>query len=118
MFDHFVGLAFKGLKNVFLNMLSNTFLDFISDMGVTDHRHYDRLFLYTIPWRYKKYYLHASIDILFYIMFYITNTMKKIILVYAMLVFMVQKRSRFELGPPSPLFVATPLRYIVILIKS
>ena len=22
------------------NMFSNTFLDFISDMGVTDHRHY------------------------------------------------------------------------------
>ena len=24
------------------NMVSNTFLDFISDIGVTDHRHYDR----------------------------------------------------------------------------
>ena len=30
------------LKNVFPNMLSNTFLDIISDIGVTDHRHYDR----------------------------------------------------------------------------
>ena len=42
MFDHFVGLALKGLKNIFSNMLSNTFSDFILDMGVTDHRHYDR----------------------------------------------------------------------------
>ena len=25
-------------------MLSNTFLDFISDMGVADHTHYDRLY--------------------------------------------------------------------------
>ena len=30
------------LKNIFLDMLSNTYLDFISDMEVTDHRHYDR----------------------------------------------------------------------------
>ena len=30
------------LKNVFPNMLSNTSLDFISDMGVTNHRHYDQ----------------------------------------------------------------------------
>ena len=30
------------LKYIFPNMLSNTFSDFISDMGVTDHRHYDR----------------------------------------------------------------------------
>ena len=35
------------------------------------------LFLYTVSWRYKIDYLHASIDILFYIMFYIINTMKK-----------------------------------------
>ena len=30
------------LKNIFSKMLSNTSLDFISDMGVTYHRHYDR----------------------------------------------------------------------------
>ena len=30
------------LKNIFPNMLSNTSLDFISDMGVTDHKHNDR----------------------------------------------------------------------------
>ena len=28
--------------NIFPNMLWNTFLDFVSDTGVTDHRHYDR----------------------------------------------------------------------------
>ena len=32
------------------------------------------LFLYTVLWRYKRYYLHAS---LFYIMLYIINRMKK-----------------------------------------
>ena len=30
------------LKNVFRNMLSNTILDFISDMDVTDYKHYDQ----------------------------------------------------------------------------
>ena len=35
------------------------------------------LFLYTVSWAYKRDYLHASIDIWFYIMFYIINTMKK-----------------------------------------
>ena len=30
------------LKNVFRNMLSNTTLDFISDMDVTDYKHYDQ----------------------------------------------------------------------------
>ena len=30
------------LKNIFPDMLSNTSLDFILDMGVTDHRHYDQ----------------------------------------------------------------------------
>ena len=29
------------LKDIFPNMLSNNFSDFILDMGVTDHRHYD-----------------------------------------------------------------------------
>ena len=35
------------------------------------------LFLYTVSWRYNRDYLHASIDILFYIMFYIINMIKK-----------------------------------------
>ena len=30
------------LEKIFPSMLSNTSLDFILDMGVTDHRHYDR----------------------------------------------------------------------------
>ena len=30
------------LKKNYPNMLSNTSLDFISDMGVTDHNYYDR----------------------------------------------------------------------------
>ena len=29
------------LKNIFPNVISNTSRDFISDMGVTDHKHYD-----------------------------------------------------------------------------
>ena len=36
------------------------------------------LFLYTVSWRHKRNYLHASIDLLFGIMFFITNTMKKV----------------------------------------
>ena len=35
------------------------------------------LFLYTVSWRRKRNYFHASIDLLFGIMFFITNTMKK-----------------------------------------
>ena len=30
------------LKNIFPNMSSDTSLDFISGMGLTDHRHYDQ----------------------------------------------------------------------------
>ena len=32
---------------------------------------------YIVSWRYERDYLHATIDILFYIMFYTINTMKK-----------------------------------------
>ena len=35
------------------------------------------LFLYTASWSYNRNYFHASIYILFYIMFCIINTMKK-----------------------------------------
>ena len=35
------------------------------------------LFLYTVSWKYMRDYLHASINILFHIMFYIINSMKK-----------------------------------------
>ena len=30
------------LKNIFPNMFSNTSLDFVSDMEVTDHKHFDQ----------------------------------------------------------------------------
>ena len=35
------------------------------------------LILYTVSWRYKRDYLHTGIDVLFYVMFCIINTMKK-----------------------------------------
>ena len=35
------------------------------------------LFLYAVSWNYKRDYFHVSIDILFYIIFYIINAMKK-----------------------------------------
>ena len=35
------------------------------------------LFLCTVSWRDKRDYLYANVDILFYIMFYIINTMKR-----------------------------------------
>ena len=36
------GIEDFNLKNIFPNMLSNTFSDFISDVGATYRRHYDR----------------------------------------------------------------------------
>ena len=35
------------------------------------------LLLYAVSWSYKRDYVHASTDILFYIIFYIINTIKK-----------------------------------------
>ena len=67
------------------------------------------LFLQSVSWMYKRDYLYASINILFYVMFYITNMMK---IHYTLLcfVFTIQKSSQFEpQPPPSPLFVAAPL---------
>ena len=66
-------------------------------------------FFYTLSWGYKKDYLNPSIGILFYIMFYIINTMKlNIRQFYTTFLVTIQKRLRFEPGSPSPLFVATP----------
>ena len=59
-------------------------------------------------WRYKRDCLHASIDILFYIMFYIVNTMKKQALLYYAPNQDRKKDPDLNLTP-SPLFVATPL---------
>ena len=46
------------------------FISFISTFSLF-------LFLYSVSWKYKRDYIHASIDILFKIMFYVTNMMKK-----------------------------------------
>ena len=62
----------------------------------------------TVSRRYKKDNLHASIDILFHIMFYIINPMKKTLLYHVRTY--NTKRSRFEPGHPSPLFITTPLQ--------
>ena len=68
------------------------------------------LFFYTASWRYKRDYLHSSMDISFYIMFYVINTIKlNNRQFYTTFVLTIQKRFQFELGLPSPLFVATPL---------
>ena len=57
------------------------------------------LFFYTVSWRYKRDYLHSSMDISFYIMFYIINTMKlNIRQFYNKFLLTIQKRSRFELA--------------------
>ena len=59
---------------------------------------------------FKRDYLHASINILFYTMFYIINTMKKHqTLLYHDPIYNTKIRSRFEPGLPSPLVAATPL---------
>ena len=67
------------------------------------------LFLYTVSGSYKKDYLHASIDILFYISSILLTQWKNIRLFYTTFTLTIQKRSRFEPSLPSPLIVATPL---------
>ena len=58
------------------------------------------LFLYAVSLRYKKNYLHPSMDISFYIMFYIINTTKiNIWQLYTTFVLKIHKRSRFDHGP-------------------
>ena len=60
------------------------------------------LFLYTVLWRYKRYYLHASIDV-FFILCSILLTQwrnRNIRFFYTTFVLTIQKRSRFE--PASP----------------
>ena len=67
-------------------------------------------FLYAVSWRYKRDYLHASIDILFYVMFYIINRTKNQILFYHVRVYDTKKRSRFEPAPQSTIcsYALTP----------
>ena len=57
------------------------------------------LFLYKVSWRYKRDYLHASIDILFLSSMLLT-LWKNIRHFYTMSVLTIQKRSRFEPCPP------------------
>ena len=62
-----------------------------------------QLFSYTVSWRYKRDYLCASIDILFYIMSYITNTMKKhYILLYHVPTYDIHKKGPDLNLPPLP----------------
>ena len=62
--------------------------------------------------RYKGDYLHASLDILFNIIFYIINTMKKQTLLYHVRAYDTKKVLIWTCPPlpPSPLFVAMPLK--------
>ena len=68
------------------------------------------LFLYTVSWKYKSDYLHASIDILFYIMLHIINTTMKQSSIWCSY-FRYKKGPDLNL-PPSPLFVTTPLMHM------
>ena len=68
------------------------------------------LLFYAVSWRYKRDYLHSSMDISFYIMFYIINTMKLNIRQFnTTFLLTIQKKSRFELASLHPLFVTTPV---------
>ena len=71
------------------------------------------LFLYTVSWEYKRDYLHASIDILFYIMFFIINTMKKCWTLLYHVRICDTKKVPIWTWPFSPLFVATPLCTVI-----
>ena len=61
------------------------------------------LFLYRVTWKYKRDYLHASVDVLFYIMFYIINMIKDIGLFYTAFMPTI-KKFQFESARPSILF--------------
>ena len=67
------------------------------------------LYLHTTSWRYKRDYLHASIDIFFILSSILLTRCRNIRLFYITFVLTMQKRSWFEPGPLSPLFLATPL---------
>ena len=67
------------------------------------------LFLYTVSWRYKRDYLHASIDIFFILCSLLLTWWRNIRLFYTTFALTIQKSSRSGPGTPSPLFVATPL---------
>ena len=68
------------------------------------------LFLYTVSWRYKRDYLHASIGISFYRMFYVTNTMKKQTIVPCLYM-------QYKKGPPQTTICSYTTDVVFILIS-
>ena len=82
-------------KNIFYSKVLILYISTLSSL----------LFLFTVSSRYKSDYLHASIDILFFIMFWnirILTRWRNIKLLYTKFVFAIQKRFRFEPDTPSP----------------
>ena len=71
----------------------NLFILFISTFSFL-------LFSYTVSWRYKRDYLHASIDILFKLCPMLLTWWRNIRLFYTAFVFIIQARSQFEPGSP------------------
>ena len=60
------------------------------------------LLLYKVSWMYERDYFNPSVDISFYIMLYIINTMKiNIRQFYTPFVLNMQKSFRFEPAPPT-----------------
>ena len=74
------------------------------------------LFLYTVLWRYKRYYLYASIDVCFILCFILLTQWRNrnIRFFYTTFLLTIQRRSQFESASPSPLFVATPLAEVLL----
>ena len=68
------------------------------------------LFLYIASWRYKRDYLHASIDILFYIMVYTINTIKKQTLLYYFLTYDTKKVTIWTWFPQSTICGYAPVK--------
>ena len=63
------------------------------------------MFFYTVSWRCNRDYLHASLDVLFYIKFCVINSTKKhetLRLLYTIFVLSIHRRSRFEPTLPVP----------------
>ena len=69
------------------------------------------LFLYVVSWRHKRDYLHASIDILFYIVFYVINTTKKrYTFLHHVCTYGAKQVPISSCSPPNPLFVTKLLQ--------
>ena len=67
------------------------------------------IFIYTVSWKYKRDYLHDSVDILFYIVVYITHKIRLFDTTFALII--TKKIPIWTFHPfPSRLFVATHLQ--------